>query len=160
MLFYDNTASDSGSSIFSNNLYNCCARNQFLTPSEAKTFYHNVSNGTLDGGLSTVVHRLCICWQQNGSNCTNLDGTIVYPGMTLHFPVAALDVFNQVTSAEISLLLLNYSTLSSAIFYTLNKKWYLESPIQVIAQNSCTMVNVTFLKRTINYHDDDHVLPL
>ena len=162
MLFQDNTANYSGSSIFSNNLYNCWAGNKYLTPLDAKTFYHNVSNGTLDGGLSTVVDRLCICWQQNSSNCTsNLDGTIVYPGMTLHFPVAALDVFNQVTFAEILLILLKYRIFSEATFYTLNKKWYLESPMQIIAQNNCTMVNVTFLKHTSNCHDDDDpVLPL
>ena len=158
MFFEDNTASYSGSSIFSNNLYNCKAEYTFLTPSEAKTFYHNISNGTLDGGLSTVVDRLCICWQQNSSNCTHLDGTIVYPGMTLHFSMAALDVFNQVTFAEISLLLLNHGIVSEPKFYTLNKKWYLESPLQITAQNSCTIINVTFFKHTSNYHDDDLVL--
>ena len=154
MLFHDNTASYSGSSIFSNNLYNCEAGQTFLNLSIAKTFYRNISNGTLDGGLSTVVDRLCICWQQNSFNCTNLDGTIVYPGMTLHFTMAALDVFNQVTFAEISLLLLNFSPSSETKFDTLNKKWYLESPIQIIAQNSCTMVNVTFFKCTSNDHND------
>ena len=160
ILFYDNTASYSGSSIFSNNLYNCEAGQTFLNESMAKTLYHNISKGTLDRGLSTVVDRLCICWRQNSSNCTSrFEGAIVYPGMTLHFPVAALDVFNQVTFAEIFLALLNHSKLSSAIFYTLNKKWYLESPIQIITQNNCTMVNVTFYKRTSNYHDDP-VLPL
>ena len=161
MLFHDNTASYSGSSIFSNNLYNCEAGQTFLNLSIAKTFYHNISKGTLDGGLSTVVDKLCICWQQNSSNCTkSLNGTIVYPGMTLHFSMAALDVFNQVTSAEISLTLFNYSTLSDATFFTLNKKWYLESPIQIIAQNNCTMVNVTFLKHTSSYHDDPVLLLL
>ena len=153
MLFHDNTANYSGSSIFSNNLYNCWAGNTSLTSSEAEIFYHNISKGTLDGGLSTVVDRLCICWQQNSSNCTNLDGTIVYPGMTLHFPMAALDVFNQVTFAEISLMLFNYSTFSET-FFTLDKKWYFESPIQIIAHNNCTLINATFFKHTSNYHDD------
>ena len=160
MLFQDNTANYSGSSIFGNNLYDCWAGNKYLKPLDAKTFYHKISKGTLDGGLSTVVDRLCICWQQNSSNCTHLNGTIVYPGMTLHFPVAALDVFNQVTFAEILLILLKYRIFSEATFYTLNKKWYLESPMQIIAQNNCTIVNVTFLKHTNNYHDDDPVLPL
>ena len=160
MLFHDNTASYSGSSIFSNNLYNCLAGNKSFITSDAKTFYHNISNGTLDRELSTVVDRLCICWQQNIFNCTNLDGTIVYPGMTLHFPVAALDVFNQVTFTEISLILLNHGTVYESKFYTLDKKWYLESPMQIIAQSNCTMVNVTFFKHTSNYHDDDPVLTL
>ena len=39
-------------------------------------------------------------------NSPNLLKTVVYPGMTLHFPVAAFDVFNQVTFGEISLMLL------------------------------------------------------
>ena len=160
MLFHDNTANYSGSSIFSNNLYNCLAGNKSFITSDAKTFYHNISNGTLNGGLSTVVDRLCICWQQNSSNCIVFDGTIVYPGMTLHFPVAALDVFNQITFTEILLLLLNYGPISQTTFYTLNKNWYLESPMQLIAQDNCTMVNVTFLKHTSNCHDDDLMLPL
>ena len=160
MLFHDNTASYSGSSIFSNNLYNCWAGNKYLTLLDAKNFYHNISNGTLDGGLSTVVDRLCICWQQNSFNCTErFQGTVVYPGMTLHFPMAALDVFNQVTFTEISLVLLNYGSISETTFYTFNKKWYLESPMQIIAQSNCTMINATFLKPTSNNHDDP-VLPL
>ena len=160
MLFEDNTASYSGSSIFSNNLYNCVARNTFLTPLEAKTFYHNISNGTLDRGLSTVIHKLCICRQQNSSNCTNLD-TIVYPGMTLHFSMAALDVFNQVTFAEISLLLFTESfKVPTGHFHIINKNWYIDLPLQMISQNNnCTLMNVTFLKRFISNHDDC-VLPL
>ena len=51
MLFHDNTANYSGSSIFSNNLYDCWAGNTSLTSSEAEIFYHNISRGTLDGGL-------------------------------------------------------------------------------------------------------------
>ena len=160
MFFKDNTASYSGSSIFSNNLYNCCAGNQFLTPSEAKTFYRNVSNGTLDGGLSTVVDRLCLCWQQNSFNCTHLDGTFVYPGMTLHFSMAALDMFNQVTFAEISLMLFteSYKVLTGH-FQIINKNWYIDSPLQMMSQDNCTLMNVTFLKRFISDHDD-LVLPL
>ena len=38
MLFQNNTANYSGSSIFSNNLYNCWDRNQFFTTSDAKIF--------------------------------------------------------------------------------------------------------------------------
>ena len=160
MLFEDNTASYSGSSIFSNNLYNCVARNTSLTPLEAKTFYYNISNGTLDRGLSTVIHKLCICWQQNSSNCTNLD-TIVYPGMTLHFSMAALDVFNQVTFAEISLMLFTESfKVPTGYFHIINKNWYIDLPLQMISQdNNCTLMNVTFLKRFISDHDD-FLLPL
>ena len=123
------------------------------------SFVCHISNGTLDGGLSTVVNKLFISWQQNSFNCKHLNGTLVYPGMKLHFPVAALDMFNQVTFTEISLVLLAYSTLSETTFYTLNKNWYFESPLQTIAQNICTLVNVTFFKHKSNY-DDDHLLLL
>ena len=160
MFFQDNTASYSGSSIFSNNLYNCLAGNKSFNISDAKNFYHNISNGTLDRGLSTVVDRLCICWQQNSSNCTHFDGTFVYPGMTLHFSMAALDVFNQVTFAEISLMLFTEnSKILIGHFQIINKNWYIDSPLQMISQDNCTLMNVTFLKRFISNHDD-LVLPL
>ena len=160
MFFEDNTASYSGSSIFSNNIYNCKAEYTFLTPSEAITFYHNISNGTLDGGLSTVVDRFCVCWQQNSSNCIRFEGTIVYPGMTLHFSMAALDVFNQVTFAEISLMLFTESSkVLIGHFQIINKNWYIDSPLQMMSQDNCTLMNVTFLKRFISNHDD-LVLPL
>ena len=160
MFFQDNTASYSGSSIFSNNLYNCLAGNKSFNISDAKNYYHNISNGTLDRGLSTVVDRLCICWQQNSSNCTHFDGTFVYPGMTLHFSMAALDVFNQVTFAEISLMLFTEnSKILIGHFQIINKNWYIDSPLQMISQDNCTLMNVTFLKRFISNHDD-LVLPL
>ena len=147
MFFQDNTASYSGSSIFSNNLYNCLAGNKSFNISDAKNFYHNISNGTLDRGLSTVVDRLCICWQQNSSSCTHFDGTFVYPGMTLHFSMAALDVFNQVTFAEISLMLFTEnSKILIRHFQIINKNWYIDSPLQMISQDNCTLMNVTFLK--------------
>ena len=131
-----------------------------MTPSEVKIFYHNISNGTLDGGLSTVVDRLCICWQQNSSNCTYFDRTIVYPGMTLHFSMAALDVFNQVTFAEISLMLFTESSkILIGHFQIINKNWYIDSPLQMMSQDNCTLMNVTFLKHFISNHDD-LVLPL
>ena len=153
MLFHNNTASYSGSSIFSNNLYDCFPP---FVASNGKKFYLNISNGTLDKGLSTVVNKLCICWQQNSSNCTKrLDGTIVYPGMTLHLTVAALDVFNQVTFAKILLSVLSYNY---GAFHTLNKYWYLDSPMQLISQDSCTLINVTFLKLAGDEHDDPELL--
>ena len=140
MLFYNNTASQSGISIFSNNLYHCSPQ-QFFTLSEARTFYHIISNGTLDKGLSTMVDGLCICWQQNSSNCTIHNKIIVYPGMMLQFPVATLDVLNQITFAEISLNLLKFSSES---YSTLNMNWYLDLPIQTLSKKKCTLVNVTF----------------
>ena len=48
MLFYNNTSSYSGNSIFSNNLYDC---DPPFVASDGKAFYLNLSNGTLDRGF-------------------------------------------------------------------------------------------------------------
>ena len=82
----------------------------------------------------------------------------MYPGMTLHFPMAAYDVFNQVTFAEISLMLLTYN--SSLVTGTFHKIWYLDSPAQMMSQNSCTLINVTFLKHFNDKYDDKALLLL
>uniref|UniRef100_A0A1X7UEM8 Right handed beta helix domain-containing protein n=1 Tax=Amphimedon queenslandica TaxID=400682 RepID=A0A1X7UEM8_AMPQE len=58
MLFINNSATYSGNSIFSNNLYNCSTRKNFY-PVVAKRYYHALSRGTIfneidDKQLSTV----------------------------------------------------------------------------------------------------------
>ena len=69
----------------------------------------------------------------------------MYPGMKLHFTMAALDVFNQVTFAEISMLLLTNSSSqdNNATYQTLNKNWYIDSPLQIIPQDNCTLLSIT-----------------
>ena len=138
MLFYNNTASYSRNSIISMTVIH------HFVASDGKVFYLNLSNGILYRGLSTNVLRLCICWQQNSSNCKNLDGIIVYPGMTLDFPMAALDKFNQVTFAEISLMLLTFNPTRTGTLHLLNKNWYLDSPMQMVSQDNWTLINITF----------------
>ena len=79
--------------------------------------------------------------------------------MTLHFPMAALDKFNQVTFAEISLMLLTFNPTRTGTLHFLNKNWYLDSPMQMVSQYNCTLVNITFLKHSADDHDY-FVLPL
>ena len=156
ILFYNNTASYSGNSVFSNNLYNCRAGQNFINSSNADSFYHNISNGTLDGGLSTIANRLCLSWQQNIFNCANREKiTFVYPGMTLQLPIVALDVLNKVTFAEIWLALMNFTPFDvrNLAYPSLNKNWYVSSDIKTLSQHNFTLVNVTILKRPSTYDD-------
>ena len=160
MLFQDNTATYSGNSIFSNNLYNCWSimLPNNLPVQQAAELYHNISNGTLNGGLSTTVDKLCIC-QPNSSNCTILgDVIIVHPGMTLYFSIAAFDAFNQITYTEISLNLVieGLMTLQENRLPSLN--WYIDSNGRSLSQGKCTLVNIPLFKR----HDivDTHYLAL
>ena len=85
----------------------------------------------------------------------------MYPGMKLHFPMVALDVFNQVTFAEISMLLLTNSSSqdNNATYQTLNKNWYIDSPLQIIPQDNCTLLSITLLKHIYDEHDES-ALPL
>ena len=156
ILFYNNTASYSGNSVFSNNLYNCRAGQNFINSSNADSFYHNISNGTLDEGLSTIANMLCLSWQQNSSNCANREKiTFVYPGMTLQLPIVALDVLNKVTFAEIWLALMNFTPFDvrNLAYPSLNKNWYVSSDIKTLSQHNFTLVNVTIFKRPSTYDD-------
>ena len=149
MLFQDNTATYSGNSIFSNNLYNCFSTMlpDNLPVAQASELYHNISNGTLNEGLSTTVDKLCVCCP-NSSNCTILeDIIIVHPGMTLYFSIAAFDAFNQITYTEISLNLVieGLVTLLENRLPSLN--WYIDSNGRSLSQGQCTLVNIPLFKR-------------
>ena len=146
MLFRHNTATYSGNSIFSNNLYNCSTQPENFNPKEADKFYHMISNGTLSGGLSTTVHKFCVC-QPNISNCTILDDVITYPGMMLYFSIAALDVFNQVTFTEISLSLLTEGFTTGKPHNIPSLNWYMDSNGRTLSQGKCTLINVALLKK-------------
>ena len=114
-----------------------------LPIAQAKNLYHMISNGTLNGGLSTVVDRLCVCLP-NSSTCTVLKDAInVYPGMTLYFSIAAFDAFKQITYTEISLNLLNESlvTFNKNSFSSLN--WYIDSNDTC----KCTLVKISIFKK-------------
>ena len=159
MLFRHNTATYSGNSIFSNNLYNCWSTmlpNNLPVP-QAAELYHNISNGTLNGGLSTIVEKLCVC-QPNSSTCTILDAVIVYPGMTLYFSIAAFDAFNQITYTEISLNLVIEGLVTNQENHLPSLNWYIDSNGKSLSQGKCTLVNIPLFKR----HDivDTHYLAL
>ena len=159
MLFRHNAATYSGNSIFSNNLYNCSTQPENFNANEAKNLFDMISNGTLSGGLSTTVHKFCVC-QPNSSNCTKLDNVIAYPGMIFYFSIAAIDAFNQITFTEISLNLLSESYTNGNPRHTPSLNWYIDSNGRSLSQNKCTLVNVTLFKRHrssdivnyLNYH--------
>ena len=146
MLFRHNTATYSGNSIFSNNLYNCSTLPDNLPVQQAKELYQNISNGTLNEGLSTIVIKLCACYP-NTSNCTKLDDVKVdlYPGMKLYLSIAAFDAFNQITYTEISLYLLTVDTLHKHRLPSLN--WYIDSNSRTLSQGKSTLVNIPLFKR-------------
>ena len=155
MLFFNNRARYSGS-IFSNNPYNCGTGQNIINSSNAESFYHDISKGTLDEELSTVANRLCLSWQQNRFNCTNPRGILfVYPGMTIQLPIVALDVLDKVTFAEIWLALMTFTSLDvqNSANPSLNKNWYVSSDIKTLSQHNFTLVNVTILKLPSTYDD-------
>ena len=124
----------------------------------AELYYHNISNGTLNEGLSTTVDKLCVCCP-NSSNCTILEGLIiVYPGMTLYFSIAAFDAFNQITYTEISLNLVIDGLVTNQENHLPSLNWYIDSNGRSLSQGQCTLVNIPLFKR----HDivDTHSLAL
>ena len=159
MLFRHNAATYSGNSIFSNNLYNCSTQPENFNANEAKNLFDMISNGTLSGGLSTTVHKFCVC-QPNSSDCTKLDNVIAYPGIIFYFSIAAIDAFNQITFTEISLNLLSESYTNGNPRHMPSLNWYIDSNGRSLSQNKCTLVNVTLFKRHrssnivnyLNYH--------
>ena len=155
MLFINNSATYSGNSIFSNNLYNCSTM-KYFDPLKAKNYYHGLSRGTLfnktdDKQLSTVAFKQIICYNDTSNFMNDAKSIVVYPGMMLHFPTAVLDVFNQSTSTDVSLSLLRfeyhkYNTISPETVPSEN--WYVTPNIISLSENNCTTVNFTILKRT------------
>ena len=151
MLFINNSATYSGNSIFSNNLYSCSTMN--LNPAVvAKNFYHALSRGTIfnktdDKQLSTVAFKQIICYNDSSNFMNSAKSIVVYPGVMLHFPMAVLDAFNQSTNTDVSLNLF-HSQHSKASRSIPSKNWYLTPNIITLSGNNCTTVNVTIFKRT------------
>ena len=152
MLFINNSATYSGNAIFSNNLYSCSTIKNFDAV-VAKNFYHALSRGTIfnktnDKQLSTVAFKQIICYNDASNFLNRVKSIVVYPGMILHFPMAALDAFNQSTNTDVSLSLLHSKypeTIASEAAPSIN--WYVSPNIITLSQNNCTTVNVTMFKR-------------
>ena len=159
MLFIDNSATYSGNSIFSNNLYSCSAKTNF-DAAVAKKFYCDLSQGTLfstDKQLSTVAFKQMICYNDTSNFMNEAKSIVVYPGMMLHFPMAVLDAFNQSTNTDVSLSLLRFKYLKTISSKSApSENWYVTPNIIILSENNCTTVNVTIFKRT--EHDPPFLL--
>ena len=147
MLFINNSASNSGNSIFSNNLYNCSTMQNF-NASMAKKFYQDLSHNTLfndtnDQQVSTAASQQEICLDDAKGIVT------VYPGMMLHFPITIYDGFGQLTGTDVSLNLvtLDFIHIKSFVFSPSNN-WYNTPKIITLPPKNCTMINATICKRT------------
>ena len=150
MLFIDNSATYSGNSIFSNNLYSCSTIKNF-GPSAAKNLYHNLSQGSLfnstEKQVSTVAFKQVICYHDSSRFMNYTNNIVVYPGMMLHFPMAVHDAFNQSTRSDVSLNLVHFDYLNIRA-YIPSENWYITPNTISLSHNNCTMVNATILKRT------------
>ena len=145
--FINNSATNSGNSIFSNNLYSCSTMQNF-NASVAKKFYQDISDHTLfndtnDQQVSTVASQQEICLD-------DAKGTIVvYPGITIHFPMTIFDGFDQLTGSDVSLNLVTFDANNiKSIVYAPSKNWYITPKIITLPAKNCTMINVTITKRT------------
>ena len=146
MVFINNTAGLSGSSIFSTNLYNCYINKSHITPPSAEDYYNNIFKFTSSEitplSLSTLSSSHCSC---NDSNCL-LDSNLifVYPGQTLHISMAARDLMNNPAYTTISLTLAECKKSSPL------SSWYIlpHDENQVLLESyQCTLVNFTVYKR-------------
>ena len=156
--FINNIATNSGKSIFSNNLYNCSTMQNFHV-SVAKKFYQDLSHHTLfnetdDQQVSTVAIKQKICSNDSSNFMNRYESIVVYPGMMLHFSMAVLDAFNQPTGNDVSLNLLDQHSLKRKVP---SKNWYITPNSITLSPRSCTMINVTIFKRT---EKDDSFLML
>ena len=146
--FINNSASFSGNSIFSNNLYNCSTMQNFNV-SAAKKFYRNLSHCTLfnetDNQVSTVAFKQKICSNDSSIFMNRIKGIVVYPGMMLHFSMAVLDAFNQPTGSDVSLNLLEENYIKRKVP---SENWYITPKIITLSPRNCTMINATIFKRT------------
>ena len=147
--FINNSAINSGNSIFSNNLYNCSQMQNFNV-SVVKKFYQDLSNRTLfnetdDQQVSTVAFKQKICSNHSSKFKNRNNDIVVYPGMMLHFSMAVLDAFNQPTGSDVSLNLLDQHSYNRKVP---SKNWYITPKIITLSPRNCTMINVTTFKRT------------
>ena len=150
MIFINNTAGLSGSSIFSTNLYNCyISKSYIITPQNAEDYYKNIfdfeSSEMTPLNLSTLSSNHCLCIE---NKCLDIYSIIfVYPGQTLHIYMTAQDIMNNSVYATVSLTLARSEPLS------LLSSWYISphDENQVLQESQkCTLVNFTVFKSDDN----------
>ena len=150
MIFINNTAGISGSSIFSTNLYNCYINESYrITPQNAEDYYYQIfnfrSSETTPLQFSTLSTRCCLCID---NKCVLVPKNIfVYPGQTLRVSMTARDVMNHPAYTTVSLTLAESKSLSSL------PSWYISphDENQVLLESQqCTLVNFTVYKKDID----------
>ena len=165
MIFINNTAGLSGSSIFSTNLYNCYMNELYYTGHHNEkhyydTIFHFNSLTPNPSNISTLSNHHCICSNDltkciydNNNEVVFPNIISVYPGQTLHIPMAAKDVVGNNVYSTVSLALArtsnNFGTMSLSPF----SSWYISphDENQVLLESQqCTSINFTLYKRNSN----------
>ena len=165
MIFINNTASLSGSSIFSTNLYNCYINELYYTGHHSEkhyydTIFHFDSLKQDPLNISTLSNSHCICSEDltkcvyDGNNEVVFPNIIsVYPGQTLHIPMAAKDVVGNNVYTTVSLALARTRDNSGTISLSPFSSWYISPHDEnqvLLESHQCTLVNFTLYKRESN----------
>ena len=165
MIFINNTAGLSGSSIFSTNLYNCYMNELYYTAHHSEkhyydTIFHFDSLKRNPLNISTLSNSHCICSKDlticiyDSNNEVVFPNIIsVYPGQTLHIPMAAKDIVGNNVYTTVSLALARASDNSGTISLSPFSSWYISphDENQVLMESQqCTLVNFTLYKRDSN----------
>ena len=155
MLFINNTAGLSGSSIYSTNMYNCYINKTYIIGSvNGKYFYDSIfdfqssEHGPLN--ISTLSDSRCICLKQTCFNVT--DVILAYPGQTIHIPMTAKDIVGNYVYSTVSLGLARSKGSSGYLPLSTLLSWYISphDETQVLLESQCTTVNFTVFKRNSN----------
>ena len=163
MIFINNTAGLSGSSIYSTNLYNCYMnRTYIIRPQNAKYYYDSIfyidSSGHSPLNLSTLSKSRCICSKNKCSYCDSdtevvLPKISAYPGQTLHIPMAAKDEIGNFVYAIVSLALAKSKDSCGNQPLKPLSSWYISPHDEnqaLLESQQCTLVNFTLYKRDSN----------
>ena len=165
MIFINNTAGLSGSSIFSTNLYNCYMNELYYTGHHTEKEYYDtifhfnsLKNNPLS--ISTLSNSRCICSKNltkciyDSSNELVFPNIIsVYPGQTLHIPMAAKDVVGNNVYTTVSLTFARTSDKSGTISLSPFSSWYISPHDEnqvLLESHQCTLVNFTLYRRDSN----------
>ena len=165
MIFINNTAGLSGSSIFSTNLYNCYINELYYTAHHNEKHYYDtifhfdsLKHDPLN--ISTLSNSHCICSKDLTKCIYDSNNEVVFPniisaysGQTLHIPMAAKDVVDNNVYTTVSLALARVSDNSGTISLSPFSSWYISphDENQVLLESQqCTLVNFTLYKRDSN----------
>ena len=151
MIFINNTAVLSGSSIFSTNVYNCYVHGNYHHSIYNTIFhFHSLKHSQLN--ISTLSVSRCVCTKHS---CLTIPNNIilVYPGQTLHIPIAAKDVVGNNVYAAVSLALARTKGSSGNLPLSPLTSWYISSRDEnqvLLESQQCTLVNFTLYQRIVN----------